>query len=522
MNKLSRYYHTLKHLKPIQIRYQVWYRLRNRFFPVDLPVIHHLPDYRKLVLHPFPDQHTHYLGNKHFRFLNLDQIFKEKINWNYKGHGKLWTYHLNYFEYLHQPDMDTETGLKLIRDFISKLECRSEGLDPYPISLRTINWIKFMIDHNTWPEDLIQSLYTQYDVLSKKIEYHLLGNHLLENGFSMLFGAVLFQDQKFTRIAKKILTAELEEQILSDGAHAELSPAYHCMLLQRALDGYNLLTQNEHCLEYLEKQLEEVIPEMVNWLHTITFQNDELPMVNDSIHGHVLSPKQLRDYARKLGFNTDTCQLSESGYRKFEKGHFELFTDVGEIGLSYQPGHVHSDTFSFVLHHRGKPLIVDKGVSTYEKNSLRQEERGTASHNTVMVNAEEQSDVWSGFRVGRRASTRILEESGHQLVATHDGYRHIGITHTRSWKITNNKVVIFDSIDGGNVLCEAYLHFHPLQKVKKIDDQLYMADGLKIELQHAEHSTLETYKWAAGMNRVESAKKIKIKFLNKLETIISS
>ena len=30
--------------------------------------------------------------------------------------------------------------------------------------------------------------------LLKNIEYHLLGNHLLENAFSLLFGAYYFQD----------------------------------------------------------------------------------------------------------------------------------------------------------------------------------------------------------------------------------------------------------------------------------------------------------------------------------------
>lgn len=522
MNKPSRYYHTLKHLKPIQIRYQMWYRLRNRFFPVKPPVIYYLPEYRKLVLHPFPNQQTHYLGENHFQFLNLDQTFKEKINWNHKGHGKLWAYHLNYFDYLNQPDMDTETGLKLIRDFTSKLEYRSEGLDPYPTSLRTINWIKFMIVHDIWPKDLIQSVYIQYSVLTKKIEYHLLGNHLLENGFSMLYGGLLFNNEQFLQLAENILQEQLKEQILNDGAHFELSPAYHCVILQRALDGFNLLTNNKHNLQKLQNQLKEVIQAMLGWLRAIVFQNGGLPMFNDSVHGQYLSPKQLFEYAQKLGLKADFCVLGESGYRKYFTNQFELFTDVGEIGPIYQPGHAHSDTFSFVLHHLGKPFIVDKGVSTYEKNSLRQDERGTASHNTVMVNGEEQSDVWSGFRVGRRASTRIIEDSRDQLVATHNGYRHIGIIHTRSWQIDDNKLVILDSLDGKVEKCEAYLHFHPSRKLKKIDNQTYMADGLKIEIKYAESSRLENYKWAAGMNKVEDAKKIRIKFMNKLQTVISS
>ena len=63
------------------------------------------------------------------------------------------------------------------------------------------------------------------------IEYHILGNHLLENGFSLFFGAYYFQDEKFYVKAKKILTDELDEQILEDGAHFELSSMYHQIML---------------------------------------------------------------------------------------------------------------------------------------------------------------------------------------------------------------------------------------------------------------------------------------------------
>src|SRR5699024_2403521 len=119
--------------------------------------------------------------------------FQEAINWNTTTHGKLWAYNLNYFDYLHQPGMTKKQGLELIDDFISQIEDNREGLEPYPISLRRINWIKFLSDHGIQDAAIDASLYAQYQILLDNLEYHLLGNHLLENGCSLLFGAYYFQ-----------------------------------------------------------------------------------------------------------------------------------------------------------------------------------------------------------------------------------------------------------------------------------------------------------------------------------------
>ena len=178
-----------------------------------------------------------------FNFLNLEHKF-EDIDWNYSVNGKLWTYNLNYFDYLNQQDISREDGLTLIYNYIDSESNLKEGLEPYPISLRLINWIKFISKHQIQDEKIDRILAKHLSLLNKKLEYHLLGNHLLENAFALLFGAYYFGDETIYRSSKKLLEAELKEQILNDGGHFELSPMYHKLILTRLLDCINLIGNN--------------------------------------------------------------------------------------------------------------------------------------------------------------------------------------------------------------------------------------------------------------------------------------
>lgn len=518
--KLLRYYHTLRHLKLIQIQYQLWYRLRDKLYPVRYPADIKAPLFKKLVLQPFPSQHKHYLNENYFQFINLKQNFKEVIDWNYLGHGKLWAYHLNYFDYLHQYEMSWKTGKKLIDEFLEQPENRIEGMEPYPISLRNINWIKFLVIHKQYPRKIVDSIYAQYQVLSKKLEYHLLGNHLLENGFSLLFGAVFFQDEKLTKLAHNILSKELKEQILDDGAHFELSPMYHLILLQRALDGFNILKNNKHDLSDIQQQLKRVIQKMVNWLATVTFSNGDIPMFNDSTDGQALKSHSILNYAIKLGFKSQKTTLSDSGYRKFEFGDFEMVADVGEVGPGYQPGHAHSDTLSFVLYHKGDPVIVDRGISTYEKNERRQLERSTASHNTVMINDVEQTDVWGGFRVGKRSKPIIWDDSYSKLNASHTGYDNSNVRHNRKWQINENGVEIIDRLEGDKVDGIAYLHIHPSVSIKEVEKGIFNLNDNILSFENFMEIQKENYAYCLGFNKTELGDLIKVKFKKVLKTKI--
>ncbi len=522
IEKLKLVVHTVKYLRFQQIYFRIYYAVRNRFFK---------RDYSKklreaitpLIWSDAVLSSNSYLGKNTFNFLNIQHSFDAEIDWNYNAYGKLWTYNLNYFDFLNQQEITSEEGVQLIHSYIKAHASLKDGYEPYPISLRGVNWIQFLSKHKIVDPLINQSLYNQYQVLLNNLEYHLLGNHLLENGFSLFFAAYYFKDDQFYKKAKTLLNKELTEEILNDGAHFELSPMYHKILLKKLLDCIHLTQQNKWNKTYsLDSFLKEKAVKMVSWLKEITFKDGSIPMVNDSAHEIALTSKQLFGYANELAISVSKIKLSDSGYRKFTSDTHELFMDVGQVGPSYQPGHAHADTFSFVLHNQNKPLLVDPGVSTYEICPTREKERSTGYHNTVTVHHSNSSQVWSGFRVAQRANVTILVDDEFTVSAKHDGFRKYGIEHTRTFAMNKEGITINDTLNSKES-AKAYFHLHPNCEVEFLSGKnAIFVDANELRFKGSESVVIETYAYALGFNSTVKAKKIVVTFRQTLTTSIKN
>ena len=85
---------------------------------------------------------------------------------------------------------------------------------------------------------------------------------------------------------------------------------------------------------------------------------------------------------------------------------------------------------------------MNSGVSEYGESSERLRQRGTASHNTLMINNEDSSEVWSGFRVAKRARAFVqkveFDAAVQRVSAFHNGYHRVPgkPTHSRTWTLT--------------------------------------------------------------------------------------
>ncbi len=263
---------------------------------------------------------------------------------------------------------------------------------------------------------------------------------------------------------------------------------------------------------------------MLGWLQTVTFDNGAIPMINDSAHGIAPTSGSLFEYAQQLGLQWNAVILKESGYRKRTSTSYECFMDVGNIGPDYIPGHAHADTLSFELYVNNEPFIVDLGTSTYEKNDLRLRERGTKSHNTVVVAGKDQSNVWGGFRVAERARILHLEENDAGIAASHDGYKKLGIIHHRSFQFQKNEIHIVDGLTGSPTTAMAYFHFHPsIKKIILEGNEIYCkAPEVRITFSGKNLKLKKTfYSYAKGFNSTCKATVLQVAFTEELKTEIS-
>ena len=172
----------------------------------------------------------------------------------------------------------------------------------------------------------------------------------------------------------------------------------------------------------------------------------------------------------------------------------------------------------------GNPIFVDTGISTYEKNAIRQNERATCSHNTVQIDNIEQTQVWGGFRVANRAKVSKIKESKNHIEAVHDGYKKEGFLHKRTFQWQENKIILKDEIDKStNNKSKAFFHLHSSIKKPLLKENKIILNDLEmlIEFKGFNNIVIADYQLSEGFNKTKSAYKIIVTFDQKLTTTIA-
>jgi uncharacterized heparinase superfamily protein len=456
-----------------------------------------------------------------YTFLNETHNLYE-IGWNNKGLPKLWNYNLHYFDFLLQNTNDNfvvEKQKSIINKWIIDNPLgKGIGWDPYPTSLRIVNWIKWHSSTSGLTDLALRSLWIQIQWLASRPEYHLLGNHLFVNMKALLFGCALFRlDEKsiIYKKALKILRTELDEQFLSDGGHFELSPMYHSLAMQDLLDLYQLASTlpNSFPIDKFHVKFKSGM----FWLTYMIYENQELAHFNDSANGIAPKFEDLIDFAKKIGINYRQEILpvfnhfADPGVAVVKSSKIHLIADIGKVGPDYLPGHGHADTLSFELAVDGHRLIVNSGTSEYGFSKERLRQRSTAAHSTIEVDGQSSSDVWSGFRVARRASVSNfktkVDEKGFEFSAEHNGFRRLNrnCIHKRFWKVVSDEIQIMDVVSGKGNFVHLRYFLHPDVKVIQTNKDLVLvlSSGAKLEFKSSYRPILvsSTYHDEFGISR---------------------
>lgn len=501
-----------------------------------------------------------------FGGLTPELRYGQKIDWNAQQASKLWRYNLHYFGYAidlgmaYQRTGRTEFYYQfktLALDWIQNNPiARGDGWEPYPISLRTVNWI-FAYDlfrdeiyrdsvvqksppnkggegedfrSPSFEQLFLKSLFKQILFLERNLEYRLgCENHLIKNAKALAIAGVFFKGKTASRWLKKgtsILWRELERQVHEDGGHYEQSSMYHIAVLHDYLECIFVLKKRrvqipEHVIQKVQKMLDftrnillpdgnipligdsglEIAPVLQEAfaLGDILFKNGEF-LNNEHTHYkpssiEVTKSTEVRDFCYPPSAARTSHQVFEhSGFYVMRANDRFLLLDCGKLGPEQNPAHGHCDMLSFELYLGDQRFIVDSGAYEYEAGEWRDFFRSTRAHNTVVVDEEEQSEIWATFRAARRAfpiRRKFIEKDNLVFFeGAHDGYLrcHEGCFHIRKvFFIENDFFLIFDEITGkGEHTIESCVHFHPdvdVQISKDASNSYVIAEAGSVFLQ---------------------------------------
>lgn len=508
------YWRTLGHLRSSQLGYLALRRVlrrKNSVAELNSPV-----SLRKVPApYPFavwqPEASRKMLTTREFTFLNRTVACNGTIPWGDRRHAKLWLYHLNYFAFLNvdvalpEEEPALKSALAIMLDWCACNPKGNEvGWEPYALSLRIVNWLKFLVRNKHLMESrehaptvctLVENLGVQAATLELRLEKDLLGNHFLKNIKALLFAGALLDSQLSKRWwtkGQKLLEQQLHEQILADGGHFERSPMYHGQILED-LTEIRLLCRGLSLRLICNDLLSQKIDLMAHFLRDMLHPDGEIPLFNDSVLGGARKPAQLLRPAESpessIVENTPhTIVFPETGYGVIHslESKSAIIFDCGRIGPDYQPGHGHCDLLSYELSLHGQRVVVDGGVSTYEPGLDRSFERSTAAHNTIRIDGEEQAETWASFRVGRRPRVGKIQSGNfgpfHFLSGEHYAYEHLGVTHARTiLHQAPDTWIVADSVQGHGVhLVESFLHFHPRIHIQQVDENMAILCGMPL------------------------------------------
>ncbi|UPR55354.1 alginate lyase family protein [Vibrio sp. ED004] len=498
MNRILNLYHTIKYLKPIQLKNRVSRKLSK----VSLRDLFIELNSTTTCWQPFAVLPSCYQGSRQFKFLNVVDVVSD---WNDKNKAKLWLYNLHYFDDLNQLGWQDRTDIHtgLIDTWIAQNPpMMGNGWEPYTISLRSVNWIKWFLSGNEPKSEWVSSLSLQVQALDQQLEYHLLGNHLFANAKGLVFAGCFFKGKDAKAWLKRglaILEKEVPEQILADGGNFELTPMYHNTILADILDLYHLsLVYPDLIPSEIQSAWYEYILKMFKWAEQMEHPDGDISFFNDSAFGIAPRLKSLKEYAEILNIELappigeQVTLLKDSGYVVAKVNEIKLITDVAKVGPDYIPGHAHADTLSFEFSIGNQRVFVNSGTSIYGLGEERLRQRKTETHNTVVVDGEDSSEVWSGFRVARRAYPSNVEikvnEQTVSVECSHDGYMRLPgkVIHTRNWQLTPESLVVSDSLTGKFNDAQAHYHLHPDIQVLNDDELIIQLPdnrkyGVKVE-----------------------------------------
>jgi uncharacterized heparinase superfamily protein len=323
------------------------------------------------------------------------------------------------------------------------------------------------------------------------------------------YAALCMQGQARTlKSVMRLLTNELERQVLPDGGHASRNPGALVELLldllplRQAFAARNVLPP---------AALNNAIDRMMPMLRFFRHADGNFALFNGMgpTRSDLVSTVLAYDDAR----GTPVANAPHSGYQRVQVGDALLIIDAGPpppMPLSYE---AHAGCLSFELSSRNHRIVVNCGLPATSRETWRHVARASAAHSTVVFNDTSSCRFLTSESLKPLLGAPILSgpsdvqvsrqerDNSATLRLSHDGYAsRYGVIHQRTLRLASDG----RRLDGEDVFAPAHgeslparradhfavrFHLHPLVKASRHSD----GHGVMLVLPSKEVWTFDAY-----------------------------
>jgi uncharacterized heparinase superfamily protein len=472
------------------------------------------------------------LRDRRFSFVGEESQYDNYVNWNDSDRIRLWRLNLHYFDSAPLWILDAAVnGNKenivhwkwLVNSWIENnpIGC-FEAWNPYCLSRRIPNWIlAYQLAFNSSFDDInfsktyIKSLYRQSAYLYGNVEWDLPMNHLTSNGRGLFYAGIFFGGEaghKWIARGLRLIWERLENDVCSDGGHAERSPMYHLIVLQDSLEC--LVISQRFGIDWPKKHT-DTLKKMVQFAYAIEHPDGEIPLFNDSACGIAVRSRELVSVADRIlnpankvlsgkelskktfwgeallpegvistkmrpAKENQLTEFPDSGYYVIfnENKGYKVIFDCGEPGIREVASHAHSDLLSYEMSFNGQRIVVDTGTSSYASGLRRNFERSIFAHNTISVDGLDTCEPWSDYRMARRGTPGVVKTFAQNSIiiidAGHSSFlQRAGLTHRRAVVKFKENLLVLDKLKGvGSHNIYGTLNIHPKISITPIESSI--------------------------------------------------
>jgi len=355
------------------------------------------------------------------------------------------------------------------------------------VGLRLISWCwalqLFSGSRTLDPEftsSMVGGIATHAGHVERHLSYYFSPNtHLTGEALALFYAGTLLQGSRpahrWRALGSRILTEEIERQVLPDGVYFEQSTCYQRYTLETYLHFIALAERNRHAVP---RRVRDRVELMLDFLVSVRGPDGTMPQIGDADGGRLLplDGGAADDFSALFSTSAallgrDDCAWAAGGVssetlwllgaeglaafdavtaapprvspsRLFPHGGYvvmaggrsqrdhQMIFDVGPLGGHLSAGHGHSDFLAIACSVFGRACLVDPGTFCYTRDPRwREHFRGSSAHSTVSVDGESPARPKGPFSWREKPAARlrrwISKHDSDFADADHDAYTRL-------------------------------------------------------------------------------------------------